>query len=152
MTKSAQGFSLIELMIAVVIVAILAAVAIPSYQEHIQKGKRADGKAFLLDIASRQERFYTQFSSYTSVLKRPASCSGPACGLGLSVNTSPDKYYTVSLSATPSGCSTAGTLCTGFSATATPSGWSDDKCGALTYNHTASKSAAGPQPADYCWR
>lgn len=152
MVNRDKGFTLIELMIVVAIVAILAAVALPSYQEHVRKGKRADGKAFLMDLASRQERFYTQFSSYTPVVVAPSGCSGAACGLGLSSNTSPDKFYTVTMSAAPTGCSPTGTLCTGFSVTATPSGWPDGKCATLTYTHTAVKGTSGPESADYCWR
>lgn len=147
-----QGFTLIELMIAVVVVAILAAVAVPSYQEYIRKGKRSDGRAMLFDLASKQERFYTQFSSYSGTLVRPTPCSGAACGLGLIDNTSPENYYTVTLTATPAGCSTAGTLCTGYTVTATPSGWVDDKCTSLSLTHAATKGATGSETVEYCWR
>ncbi len=145
------GFTLIELMIAVAIVAILAMVAVPSYQEHVRKGKRADGKAYLLDLVSRQERFYTQFSSYTGVLAKPSSCTGAACGLGLSNANSSDGYYSATVTVTPSGCSPTGTLCTGFTLTATPASWTDSKCSTLTLTHTATKGTAGSETADYCW-
>lgn len=56
MQRSA-GFTLIELMITVVIVAILAAVAIPSYQQHMIKAVRSQGQQFLLDLAQRQEQY-----------------------------------------------------------------------------------------------
>ncbi len=152
MRQRQAGFTLIELMIAVAIVAILAMVAVPSYREHIQRGKRADGKAFLLDLASRQERFYTQYSSYTGVLTKSSGCTASACGLGLSANTSPDRYYTVAMTSTPSGCSATGTLCTGYALTATTNGWTDDKCRTLTLNHTATKGNSGTGSIDDCWR
>ena len=144
------GFTLIELMVVVAIVAILAAVAMPSYQEQVRKGKRADGKAYLLDLASRQERFYTQFSSYTGVLSA-GGCSGAACGLGLDHNRSPEGYYTVTMTAAPSGCSPTGTLCTGYNLTATPRDWVDEKCTSLTLTHAATKGNTGTQATDYCW-
>ena len=54
-SPSVRGFTLVELMIVIVIVAILLAVALPSYQNSVQKGRRADAKAALLDVANRQE-------------------------------------------------------------------------------------------------
>lgn len=146
-----KGFTLIEMMIVVVIIAILATVAVPSYQEQVRKGKRADGKGMLLDLASKQERFYTQFSSYTGTLQRASGCSGASCGLGADDNFSPEDYYTVAITATPAGCSPTGTLCTGYTATATPSNWVDEKCTSLTLTHTATKSNTGSGSVDYCW-
>lgn len=147
-----NGFTLIELMVVVVIIGILAAIAIPSYQEYIRKSQRADGKSFLLDLASRQERLYTQYSSYTSIVVKPSGCSGGGCGLGLSDNQSPDKFYTVAITTTPAGCSPSATLCTGYVLTATPNNWVDTKCANLTLTHTATKGISGAQSVDYCWR
>lgn len=152
MSRNIQGFTLIEVMIVVVIISILAVVAVPSYQEHVKKGKRSDGKAYLLDLVSRQERFYTQFSSYTDVLVAPSGCSGAACGLGLGNNTSPEEYYTASVTATPAGCSAAGPLCTGYTLTAAVNGWLDDDCITLTIDNAAIKGTSGPKSTDYCWR
>ena len=63
-----KGFTLIELMVVVAIVAILAAVAVPSYQQHVIESRRAECTAFALDIASRQERHWTRSrpSAYTT--------------------------------------------------------------------------------------
>lgn len=57
MVKRNQGFTLIELMIVVAIVAILAAIALPSYQESVRKTKRVEAQAELLDVAQRLQRF-----------------------------------------------------------------------------------------------
>lgn len=59
-----RGFTLIEVMITVAIVAILAAVAYPSYRDSVLKGKRAEARAALTDLLQQQERFITQRNSY----------------------------------------------------------------------------------------
>jgi len=61
------GFTLIELMITVAIVGILAAIAYPSYQDSVRKGKRAEGRTALIDFLQQQERFLTQTGSYAVV-------------------------------------------------------------------------------------
>lgn len=58
------GFTLIELMIVVAVVGILAAVAIPSYQDSVRKGKRAEGRAALTGLLQQQERYMTQMNTY----------------------------------------------------------------------------------------
>ena len=63
-----NGFTLIELMITVVVIAILVAVAYPSYQQHIVRGARSAGQQFLLDIAQRQEQFLLDQRQYAAVL------------------------------------------------------------------------------------
>ncbi|MCA3216992.1 MAG: prepilin-type N-terminal cleavage/methylation domain-containing protein [Burkholderiales bacterium] len=59
-----RGFTLIELIVVMVIIAILAAVAIPNYTEYVQRGRRQEAKAALLQIAQWQERLRTQTNSY----------------------------------------------------------------------------------------
>jgi type IV pilus assembly protein PilE len=139
------GFTLIELLIALAIVGILVAIAYPSYREHVYKTHRADAKIALLEIAQRQERFYTQYNAYTAVLVSPDPCTGAACGLRYSA-TSPDEHYTLALSV-PEGGGT-------FSATATPSTTSiqasDAKCTSFTLSSTGAKQATGAD-SGACW-
>ena len=64
-----KGFTLIELMVVVAIVAILAGVAVPSYREYIERGDSAECKVFAQDIAARQERFYTDRGQYSPTIE-----------------------------------------------------------------------------------
>ncbi len=62
------GFTLIELMITVAIVAILAAVAIPSYKDYIARGRRAEASAVLLEANQYMQRYYSSNDGYTDTL------------------------------------------------------------------------------------
>ena len=76
---SQAGFTLIEILVAVAIVGILAAIAIPSYQQNILKSQRVDAMNALLNLAAQEERYYTTNNTYTNVVANlgysPASTS-----------------------------------------------------------------------------
>jgi len=85
-----RGFTLIELMIAVVVVGILAAVAIPAYDGMIRKSRRADAVASLTGMQQSQERWRANNASYTDTLTN--------------LQFPPTNYYTLSIeSATATG-------------------------------------------------
>jgi type IV pilus assembly protein PilE len=75
--RKARGFTLIELMVTVAIVAILAAVAYPSYQNQVKRGRRAAAQAHLMDIAQRQQEYLLDGRGAASLLLRAttATCS-----------------------------------------------------------------------------
>jgi len=77
-----RGFTLIELMIVVAIVGILAAVAYPSYQDHVRKGNRAAAQAFMMEVAQRQQNYLLNNRSYATSLA--------ALGLSLPTDVSPN--------------------------------------------------------------
>ena len=133
-----QGFSLIELMIAVVIVGILAAIAIPMYSDYVTRSRRADGQATLMQVAQELERCYTQFSKYND-----NNCS--VVNSGVVSETSDQGFYGISASG---GNLTEST----FTLTATPQNEQadDTDCTALTLTHLGEQSATGDDP-DSCW-
>ena len=88
--KNNKGFSLIELMMVVVIVGILAAVALPTYQDYVIKARRADAFDGLMNLQSMQERYRASNSRYASTLS----------AVGYSGSTSYEGYYTLSIRST----------------------------------------------------
>ncbi|WP_113720934.1 type IVa pilus pseudopilin TppA [Aeromonas salmonicida] len=108
-----RGFSLVELMIVVAIVAILGTIAYPSYQQYLLTSHRVDAKKMLLDAANRQETYFMDFNQYTS----------SAADLNLSENSDAGHYRlvlsaagnTFRLSATASGAQGADSDCVVFS-------------------------------------
>ncbi len=63
-----RGFTLIELMIVVVIVAVLAAVAIPSYRNYNMKANRSNAAQVMLNISNREEQYLLDARAYTEIL------------------------------------------------------------------------------------
>ncbi len=123
MRKRSFGFTLIELMIAVVVVAILAAVAYPSYQSSMRKGHRADAQAHLMDLAQREQQYFTDnraFANSPTVLQTP-------------VPSTVSPYYTITITAP------AGATPPTFTITATPIA-SQVPDGPLTIDNTGAKT------------
>lgn len=64
--KTASGFTLIELMVTVVIVAVLTLIAYPAYQSYIVKANRAEAKAYLMDVAQKQQLYFNDTRTYAT--------------------------------------------------------------------------------------
>jgi type IV pilus assembly protein PilE len=60
-----RGFTLMELMIVVAVVAILGAIALPSYNQHVIRGNRTAAQRFMMDVADREEQFLNSMRAYT---------------------------------------------------------------------------------------
>lgn len=136
--KQQAGFTLIELMIAVVIVGVLASLAFASYNKSVQKSRRSDAKLALTQAATLQEQWYFQFNSYTNDVTNlgssDATLESPDGHYIVVVNTpTPDQYTLV--------------------ATAVGSQLADTECRTMTLFHTGQKTAATnlAAPSTVCW-
>lgn len=128
--RAVGGFTLIELMIVVAVVAILAAIAYPSYQDAVRKSRRGQAKADLVEYAQLAERFHSVNNTYVGFTlpftKSPRETGATA-------------YYNL----TPT---TAFTSANTFTITATPQaagGQNKDTCGTLTINQANVRTAGG---------
>lgn len=91
--RRARGLTLIELMVALVIVSILAAVAMPGYQSFVRKGSREAAQAELVELAATQEKIYLNSNAYTTQVSA-AYTGTSAGGLGVPNARSRDGRYT----------------------------------------------------------
>jgi type IV pilus assembly protein PilE len=136
--KGHHGFTLIELMIVVAIVAILASVAYPAFTNSVKRGNRAEARSALLDLAARQERHYSdnrnQYTgTITDLIADPANCTAT----GVQSETC---LYTLTTTATNGNQN--------FTITAAPT-FSDAECGSFTITQTGQKGSGGSLEA--CW-
>jgi type IV pilus assembly protein PilE len=138
------GFTLIELMITIAIVALLASIAIPSYSSFIARGKRADARGQLLQAAQYMQRFYAANDAFNT------SRSGQAIAdsMPTPLQRAPAEgvqVYTLSINATSAA----------YTLTMAPSGtMASDPCASFILNSAGVRSVSGAatKTRDECWK
>lgn len=135
--RSISGFSLIELMIALVVLAIIVGIAVPGYSSYMVEARRADAIAFLMELAGEQQRYFSEYNQYASTVKD--------LGYPDDSVTSPEGHYSVSVSDASSNLR--------YVLTATPVSdgkqADDSECMAFVISSTGAKSNTGTNSD--CW-
>lgn len=144
-TRSMRGMTLVEILIVLVIMSILTAIVLPSYQGSIRKSGRTAAKGALMDVAMRQEQYFINNKSYATAL----------AGLGL-----PDPYYldktTARVDSTDGSrvyqLTLANASATGYDAVATAvHNQSVDGCGNYTLQSDGTRLVSGAVGSEACW-
>lgn len=133
MKKQVIGFTLIEAMITVAIVAILASIAYPSYVNYVAKGNRSEGQAAVMRIANLQEQYYLDNRTYTADMTKLGLVKDPF--------VTENGHYSVDANDASGSSFTVKATAQGSQATR------DIDCSPLTLTHTGVKG-----PKAECWK
>ena len=147
MSRIDRGFTLIELMIVLVVIAVLGSIAVPTYRQYVLRSHRVEATAALLNIAAKQEKYYLACNTYTEDMTGPVDASD--CddrGLGVADGGAADGVQTDNGWFTI----TADADVDSFSLTATAIGpqAEDSDCSTFTIDFDGTKSAT----SDKCWK
>lgn len=63
-----RGITIVELLIVMVIIGILTAIAFPTYDNHVRKGRRAEAQTLMMDIATKEQQFLLDARTYTDTI------------------------------------------------------------------------------------
>lgn len=141
---SNEGFTLIELMVVVAILAIISSIALPSYTSYVARSHRADARTQLMSASQYMQRFYAANDRFD------ADRSGAAVATLIPTNltVAPGEgvaLYRLAVTATASD----------FSLTMAPiagSKMASDVCGGFTVNALGVTGVTGTESRDNCWK
>lgn len=130
------GFTLLELMIVLVVIAILTAIAVPTYSGYVVRTKRAVAASCLSQYATFMERYYTTNLSYKNAVLPTLGCAGP---------DQTQDYYNYQLAAATTAA---------YTVQAVPINGQlsrDTKCGTLSLTQTGTRGETGTGTVADCW-
>jgi len=127
------GFTLIEVVIVMAVVAILTAIAIPNYFQFIARGHRSEARATLTQAAQWMERWRTERGTYNGAALPATLARSPATGTQMYAITVATAGNTYTLTAAPQGPMTG------------------DPCGDFGLDNTGQRTRSGTEALDICW-
>jgi type IV pilus assembly protein PilE len=139
--KRAAGFTLIELMLVVALIGILAAIAVPAYQEYGRKARRADAKQALTALQLQQEKWRASNIRYTTTLMPNLNWQHSVAGTPVSQN----QYYNLAITSAAA---------TAYNMTAAPRAGGrqvGDRCGTFAINQNGNNTTGSYANSD-CWK
>lgn len=134
-TENERGFTLIEMLIVIAIIGVLAAIAYPTYTQFIERARRADARAVLLEAAQFMERRFTESRSYVGITLPTSLSAAPREGAA---------WYSIAAS---------NLTATTYTLTATPrSGWTPKSCGSLSLDQLGVRAVSTSDAVADCWQ
>lgn len=142
-----SGFTLLEVLTAIVVVGVLAAIAIPSWRTHLLRARRGDATTALIEVQKAQDSFFGRQARYADAAQLTTPAPG---GLGLAA-TSAQGFYRIEIVTSADGLA--------FTATASvvaSAGQADDtRCVALSIDYFGQRRAVDSEGNDRtpdCWK
>jgi type IV pilus assembly protein PilE len=152
--RTSRGFTLVELIVAMVIATILVSIAVPTYQVQMRKSRRTEAQTTALDAASREERYYATQNTYTA----DTGQLGYTSSSGSFPYTTGTYYQISSITVSAPTASTTGVTTGTFTVTvqalATGPQAADTSCQTFVVTQTGARTATGtdPTPNTTCWQ
>lgn len=155
-TPRPAGFTLIELMVVVAIATILFALAVPSYMSYIRQSRRTEARTAVLDLAGREERFFSTNGAAYTIANASLGYTGAAFPVAVGTG-----YYQITVCVPANSNCTAGLgmpnppAAPSYTVVATPVAGqtqvNDAQCTAFAVDSTGQQFATGTGGTAYCW-